>query len=116
MYAQRVFCQDWPAAISFYRDLLGMPVRFADEAMGWAEFDLGGVSLAVERSTDEALCGRFVGISLQVEDIRATYEEMVDKGVVFTAPPEAQPWGGVLAHFRDPADNILTLLGEPAGT
>ncbi|MCC6917989.1 MAG: hypothetical protein IT548_02225 [Alphaproteobacteria bacterium] len=30
----------------------------------------------------------------------------------FLAPPERQPWGGTLAHFRDPSGNGLTLLGE----
>jgi len=27
-------------------------------------------------------------------------------------PSEKQPWGGVLAHLRDPGGNILTLLGN----
>ncbi len=26
--------------------------------------------------------------------------------------PEEQPWGGILAHLRDPDGNILTLLGN----
>jgi predicted enzyme related to lactoylglutathione lyase len=35
----------------------------------------------------------------------------VAKGVHFTAPPEKQEWGGTLAHFEDPAGNVLTLVG-----
>jgi hypothetical protein len=31
--------------------------------------------------------------------------------VVFDGPPERQIWGGTLAHFRDHAGNVLTLLG-----
>jgi hypothetical protein len=30
----------------------------------------------------------------------------------FVGPPEKEPWGGVLAHLRDPDGNILTLLGN----
>ncbi len=30
----------------------------------------------------------------------------------FTMPPTKQPWGGVLAHLKDPDGNVLTLLGQ----
>ena len=59
-----------------------------------------------------ALVGRFVGVSLQVSDIFATYETLLKRGLDFVAPPEKQPWGGVLAHLRDPDGNVLTLLGD----
>ncbi len=39
-----------------------------------------------------------------------SYAELRARGVEFLAPPEQQPWGGVLAHFRDPDPNVLTLL------
>src|SRR4029450_10331043 len=46
----------------------------------------------------------------------ATHRTLVARGVVFTAPPERQPWGGVLAHSRDPDGNVLSLLGAPSAT
>ena len=84
--------------------------------MGWAEYDLGGPCLGIERvSADDeegsALIGRFLGISLRVEDIEATYARLKDAGVPFAQPPERQSWGGALAHFQDPDGNTLTLLG-----
>jgi len=44
----------------------------------------------VEASDDEgrALVGRFVGVSLQVPDIGATYRALVARGVEFVGPPE----------------------------
>jgi lactoylglutathione lyase len=66
-----------------------------------------------------ALVGRFVGVTLEVPDVLATYEHLVARGVDFVEPPEKQPWGGILAHFRDPDGNVLTLSGsakEPAST
>ena len=39
--------------------------------------------------------------------------DLEQKGVRLTAPPEAQDWGGVLAHFADPDGNILTLVQYP---
>lgn len=113
----RVYVTDWERALEFYSTTLGMPVAFAGPEMGWAELDTGEAHLALERvdpSDDEAsaLVGRFVSVSLEVNDIQSTYENLRSRGVDFVAPPEAQPWGGVLAHFRDPDENIVTLVGS----
>ncbi len=116
LYAVRIFVRQWPEACAFYGETLGLTERFRSDDMGWAEYDLGGPAFGVERvrpgdSDGEALIGRFVGVSLRVDDIDATYEALKAKGVEFTAPPEKQPWGGALAHFKDPDGNELTLLG-----
>ena len=115
LYAIRIFTTDWNRSLKFYRDAIGLSLKLSEESMGWAEFDIGGPSLAIE-SIDPAnpetknLVGRFVGISLRVDDIEATYSELTDKGVVFTSPPEKQSWGGTIAHFKDPDSNVITLV------
>ena len=116
LYAFRVFVKDWDTACQFYEHTLALPLRFKDESLGWAEFDVGGPCLGVERvDADDAdaaaMVGRFLGVSLRVDDIYATFDRLQAKGVTFDAPPERQPWGGVLVHLRDPEDNVLTLLG-----
>ncbi|ERN42205.1 hypothetical protein KR51_00011340 [Rubidibacter lacunae KORDI 51-2] len=47
---------------------------------------------------------------LSVPDLDATYRHLSDRGVEFCEPPRAQAWGGTLAHLRDRAGNILTLV------
>lgn len=116
LYAIRIFVRDWDAACRFYGDVLGFTERLRNDDMGWAEYDLDGPCFGVERVADsdpegEALVGRFVGVSLRVDDIHATWRSLTEKGVVFTEPPEKQPWGGSIAHFQDPDGNTLTLLG-----
>lgn len=116
LYAVRVFVRRWEEACSFYGTVLGLEERYRNDGIGWAEYDVGGPSIGVERVAEgdgegAALVGRFVGISLRVDDIDAAHRELVQRGVAFTAPPEKQPWGGSLAHFRDPDGNVLTLLG-----
>ena len=118
-YAIRVFSSNWEQSLEFYRDVIGFPLSYADENLGWAQFDLGSTYLGLERcdaqnSECAELVGRFVGLSIQVEDIESTYESLTAKGVEFTGPPEQQPWGGTLAHFKDPDNNVLTLLGGVA--
>ena len=116
----RVFVRDWPRALRFYTETVGLPLAFSSEEMGWAQLDTGTCQLALERARDESeeemggpLVGRFVGASLAVDDVQATYEALRARGVEFVAPPERMPWGGVLAHFRDPDGNVLTLVGTP---
>lgn len=113
----RVFVTDWERALRLYSDILEMAVAHRSDEWGWAQMATGEGQLALERveaSDDEgrALVGRFVGVSLQVPDIGATYRALVARGVEFAGPPEPQAWGGVLAHVRDPDGNVLTLLGS----
>ena len=117
LYAVRIFSTEWDKSIAFYRDQIELELKFADESMGWAEFDLGGPSLGIERIDPDAddahkLVGRFIGISIAVTDMHQTYATLTDRGVEFLSAPEPQPWGGVLAHFKDPDGNVLTLLGS----
>lgn len=116
LYALRIFTLDWDRALTFYSETLEMPVHYANAEIGWCELDTGSARLAIERlaaddSEADRLVGRFVGVSLEVDDIAATHQTLVSRGVEFLNPPEKQPWGGVLAHFEDPDGNVLTLLG-----
>ncbi len=117
LFAVRVWVTDWDRALRFYTETLGIPTTFRGDDMGWAQLATGEGQLALERvepgdKESEALVGRYVGVSLQVEDIHATHKTLVDRGVEFTTPPTKQPWGGVLAHLKDPDGNVLTLLGQ----
>ena len=117
LYAVRIFCFDWEASLAFYRETVGLPLAFVDAEMGWAQFELGDdVFLGLERCDRddpeaEGLVGRFVGTSILVDDIEESVRELEAAGVDFVAPPEKQPWGGILAHMRDPDGNVLTLMG-----
>ncbi|WP_415904087.1 VOC family protein [Neptuniibacter sp. QD48_55] len=114
-YAQRIFVTRFNAAVGFYSQALGLEPEFLDEDMGWAEFELGAAKIALElidADTEEAndLVGRFVGVTLQVDDIQSAYEDMTQRGIEFVAAPEKQPWGGTLGHFKDLEGNILSIF------
>ena len=119
LFAVRVFVTDWDRSLRFYTETLGIPTSYRCDEMGWAQLATGEGQLALELASPNDtetsnLVGRFVGVSLQVADIESTYTTLVDRGVEFLAPPETQPWGGVLAHLRDPDGNVITLLGMPS--
>ncbi len=119
LYLVRIFTCDWERSLTFYRDVLEFEEVFSDAGMGWAQFKLGDAAIGLERCDKDhpetpELVGRFVGVSIEVPDIEATYRLLVSRGVEFSGEPEQQPWGGVLAHLKDPDGNVLTLLGAPA--
>src|ERR1700730_11688350 len=109
----RIFVTEWERAVRFYTETLGIPLGFRDDAAGWAQLDTGEGQLALERvelsdAEGRALVGRFVGVTLEVPDILAAHTHLVERGVDFVEPPERQPWGGILAHLRDPDGNVIT--------
>lgn len=110
------FPPQWAAVVAFYADTLGLRRRALDKKKGVAVFALGPRdTLSVERADpkdreEKNLVGRFVGISIEVDDIRRAYRALSAAGVMFDAAPQAQSWGGTLTHFRDPAGNVLTLI------
>jgi catechol 2,3-dioxygenase-like lactoylglutathione lyase family enzyme len=113
--AIRIFVGDATAAQSFYCDTLGLPLQAGSAELGYLVFNLAGLRLIVESADpneDEGrdLIGRIVGLSFRVGDIQDAYRELQSRGVFFTGHPEKQHWGGVLAHFRDSAGNVLSLV------
>jgi catechol 2,3-dioxygenase-like lactoylglutathione lyase family enzyme len=112
----RVFVTDFKKSLGFYTNKLGLELDYSDES-GWAQFKSGeDVSLAIESCAADRveqgsrLVGRFVGVTLMVDSISETYEELSSKGVEFTGKPEKQPWGGTLVNLKDPDGNVLTLM------
>jgi predicted enzyme related to lactoylglutathione lyase len=111
--AARVNVTDIAAAKRFYGETLGLK-----QAWDWGQavgYDVGGVTLIVETHDDDdpehrELVGRFTGLSFEADDIEARYRDLKAKAVPFLGAPEKMPWGGWLAHFCDPSQNILTLV------
>ena len=109
-----VYVHDFARALRFYRDKLGLPLRFADESHGFASFATLGAGFTVARvdpadPEQEKLVSRHTGIALGVADLQKTYEAWLARGVRFPLPPTVQPWGGTLAQLADPEGNLITL-------
>ena len=49
-----LFVSDMQRAVAFYRDVLGLPLRF--ESPHWTEFATEGASLALHLADQAALC------------------------------------------------------------
>lgn len=109
-----VFVSDLGRAGAFYRDTLGLPLQFEDEKFGYASFAPKGLRLGLARVDPNAaesasLLGRHTGVGFGVPDLDAAHRELAARGVRFPMAPSKQPWGGYMATFADPDDNVFYL-------
>ena len=110
----RVGVSDAQQARDFYEGVLGVPLIVDRSEDGYLLFSLDQITLIIETSSPEDMelpKGRYLGISLKVQDITDVYQTLSEQGVRFSHKPEKQFWGGYLTEFLDPDDNIWTLLG-----
>ena len=107
---------DQDQAKEFYVDTLGFELRANrpwGEGMRWIEVAPKGsdTSLTLVTWFEAMPPGSLQGLVVATDDIQATYDELVAKGVPFGFPPRDLP-GGKQAVFRDPDGNGLVLWGR----
>lgn len=112
-----VFVSDMTRSIAFYRDALGLPLKF--ESPSWTEFATDGTTLALHQAEVPSL-----GVmkrplpagschpGFQVDDIDAFHQRLLAKGVLCLAPPKIEEFGGKLALYSDP-DGLPISISEP---
>jgi predicted enzyme related to lactoylglutathione lyase len=105
-----VFVKDYPAAIEFYGQALGLEHSADYGKIPGGEFETGNLTLQV---VDAAAIGREFEanshpIAFHVEDVEAARADLESKGIVFAA---ATMDSGVchMAFFTDPDGNTLML-------
>jgi lactoylglutathione lyase len=113
-----LFVSDLDRAIGFYRDVIGVPLRFRADA--YAEFATEGAKFALfPRSELPALIGRRAPpdpapwpqgeVAFFVEDVDAEHARLQAAGVCVLAPPTDRPWGERTLHVADPDGNVVEL-------
>jgi hypothetical protein len=104
-------------AVIFYKDVIGLPMRFRNET--FADFDLGfGSRLALweypqaaETCSAEAIGpngNHWMGaVRLKSRNaIDAACAELKAKGVNIVLEPQTWPWGAYAFYFKDPNDYL----------
>lgn len=113
-----VYVSDMSRSVAFYRDVLGLPLKF--ESPGWAEFTTEGATLALH-SGDPANSDESdppidpVGHcrpGIQVPDLDEFHRRMVDNDVSCIQEPQPT-FGARVAQYIDP-DGLVIHVGEEA--
>ena len=103
-----VIVSDMKRSVEFYRDKLGIPLKF--ESPEWTEFQTGATTLALhgggiteERRGGAEKAAGTCSIGFNVPDLDKTYGELKALGVNFVMPPTERDGEGIrLAICSDP--------------
>lgn len=102
-----VFVSDMKRSVAFYRDVLGLPLKF--ESPGWTEFATDGATLALHLSHGPKVAGDDPKQTpagrcrpgLSVPDLDEFHKRMVAKGVTCLQEPK-DVFGSRVAQYADP--------------
>jgi lactoylglutathione lyase len=111
-----VLVGDMKRSVAFYRDVVGLPLKF--ESPGWTEFATDGATLALHASEGaksppddphKIPTGR-CRPGLSVADLDEFHRRMVDRGVPCVQEPKAV-FGARVAQYLDP-DGLAISVSE----
>jgi lactoylglutathione lyase len=71
------FVADMDSAVKFYRDVIGLPLKF--QSPGWSEFVTGETSLALHSASESKPAGS-LELGFHADDLPKFYEEMSARG------------------------------------
>jgi catechol 2,3-dioxygenase-like lactoylglutathione lyase family enzyme len=93
---------DMDAAVTFYAQVLGLPLKFRD-GNNWAAFDVAGVTLALEGGAPQG----GATVSLRVSDLDQVVATLRQSGARVSEPVDGPHERR--AELTDPAGNTLVL-------
>lgn len=108
---------DMSRSVAFYRDTIGLTLRF--ESPGWSEFETGGTTLALHaapaaesRAPSGGPTAGTCSIGFSVTDLDGACAELRGRGARFVMEPTDQPAEGIrLAVCIDP-DGLAISFAE----
>jgi lactoylglutathione lyase len=123
----RLLVTDFAKSLAFWRDTVGLALSYSDEALGYAYFDSGGIGLELyvreqfindlgEVASRPQVHGYQEVITFQVDDVDATFAQLVERGATAVSAPIDRPaWQARAGHISDPDGHLVEIyskLGE----
>jgi lactoylglutathione lyase len=113
-----VFVSDMARSVRFYRDIIGIPVKF--ESPVWTEFVTGGATLALhlgELSAQQIEPGESTSAGrcrpgFSVRDLNEFHDFMIENNVECVQQPK-NVFGTAIAQYLDP-DRLVLSVSEGA--
>src|SRR4051812_37396147 len=98
---------DWPRALAWYRDVLGLEVLMCVESDHFALLRSGLGRLALKEG--QPLAGS-VQLTFEATDLEATATALTSQGATLAAPVKVSPEGYRRVLLRDPEGYLLCLF------
>ena len=114
-----VFVSDMQRSVSFYRDVIGLPLKF--ESTEWTEFATDGATLALHASESSSTekdgphlpAGR-CRPGLSVPDLDEFHSRMIANNVPCVQEPKEE-FGARIAQYLDPDGLAISIAEERRG-
>jgi predicted enzyme related to lactoylglutathione lyase len=100
--------RDMERAVGFYRDALGLSLKFQDGAK-WAQFDAGGVNFSLSAPEEAAPAAAGAVVIFEVDDLNAARTRLTANGATVMDSRDMGSHGRSLT-FRDPDGNVVQLF------
>jgi predicted enzyme related to lactoylglutathione lyase len=98
--------RDWPAAVAWYTEMLGLPLLQKDEAHRFALLDAGAARLALKEGTPAG----GVLLAFEVPELETALQRLAERGAQPEGPIKVSPEGYRRAIFRDPDGYRVSLF------
>lgn len=117
----RLLVGDFSATVTFWRDVMQLPMKYHFEEMGYAYFEAGDVGLELisrdvfattlgEATPLPAPTGRQFVLTFKVDNVDTTYAELVARGATSVTSPQDRPeWGARTAHLSGPEGHLIEI-------
>jgi lactoylglutathione lyase len=124
LFSFRLLVGDFPVSIRFWRDTMGLNMTFSDEEIGYAYIEAGSAVLELfdRQKFADALAevepvptsvARSAVVTFKVDDVDASYADLVAQGVPSVAVPQDRPlWRARTAHIADPDGYTIELYSS----
>lgn len=107
---------DQQRAVRFYTEKLGFGVAQDLDYKAdwrWITLEIPGAQTRILLARGDGQRRDVPSLVLTVDDVQASYRDLVKKGVEFVDEPQESPWGGELfAVLRDSEGNLVMLGSE----
>lgn len=112
---------DLEKSLTFYRDLLGLPIKMQHGT--YTEFDTGSTILALNTRKgvkeltslsipEKHTCSQTFELGFVVDDVPDTVEKLRAQGVTILVEPVVKPWGQTIAYIADPDGHFIEICSS----
>jgi predicted enzyme related to lactoylglutathione lyase len=118
----RLMVDHFAESIHFWQDLMGFQLKYRDEGMGYAYFETGSAGVELVSRTGSLAAAEEVMpaggqtiMVFQVDNLDATYADLVQRGAVSVSKPQDYPAIQIrTARINDPEGNLIEIYSPLA--